>query len=391
MTHWIKTKKLFLWTLSAALFCLFLNIGISLSETRGLWNDEIFTQLQNVQNKTYVQILKGEVNEGNNSPLFYLIQKFITEVFQFRLSPDWNGQVYGYNDLGQIILRIQGIIWISLTLTAVFLFFGFYFSFFWSIYGIALFLTSEIIWTYWAEARPYGLWIFLTMLHCLILIKIYQSQSVLKRWHCIYFLIQLFLSLTAVFGIIQVVLGALVIGCTTKPLNKSFLYPLPILIGLSSYYYLKAFHFDSWFDRPAMDLFFAAVPKEIFIILLIYVVYLIVLRSGKFSLVNQFEIQNKFILFSFFILIFAFCLLILLILKDTGGPKGFQLTARYFVFLIPVVFMSFIFCADNLLKIFKTRRFIKINLYAFMIFVLIKIFLTSQFVQFNLVSMYLNN
>lgn len=377
--------------LTLILFVLLFSLGLRIAELRPLWNDEIFTQLHSVQNKSYGDIMEGNIPEGNNFPLFYIIQKLIIQSFQFELPKNWEGVGYGAHDLGQIILRLQGNLVISLTLCLVFYFLSYHFYFFWGMYTLFLFLSSGVIWVYWAEARPYGLWIFITALHTLIVLKITWMERISKKWWLGLFIVQLLLSLTALFGIVQSMLATFTLGLLNKKNKQVLYYQCPHLILIGIFYYRKALHFDMWFDSNPVQILRSVASEELLIIPIIYafsvaVVYFLKKKDEKFI---QSLTHFKFTLFSYCIYIFALTLMAFFILKSTGGSKGFIITSRYFVFIIPTIILSQALCAIDLLNMFHKNVWLRINIFILLIFVVLHNFCSNQFVIHSLTNLYL--
>ena len=72
--------------LAALIFVFCLMMGHALSLRRPLWNDEIYSQVVVVDVKSYADILFFRIKnlEGNACPLFYLIQKTVSDLFSTR-------------------------------------------------------------------------------------------------------------------------------------------------------------------------------------------------------------------------------------------------------------------------------------------------------------------
>lgn len=386
-----RTKKLSVLLLTLILCVLFFSLGFKIAEQRPLWNDEIFTQLHSVQHKSYGDILGGRLPEGNNFPLFYLIQKIIVQSFQFELPKNWEGVGYGTHELGQIVLRLQGNVVTTLTLGLIFYFMSYHFSIWWGIYTLILCLSSNIIWVYWAEARPYGLWIFITALHVLVVLKMTWLEKITRKWWAALFIVQFLLSLTALFGIVQSMLATFYLCFLNKKNRRILLCQCPHLILVGIFYYTRALHFDVWFDTNPLEILRSAASQELLIIPIVYAaaviaVYFLNKRDETF-------IQNlrhfKFTLFSYCIYIFALALLAFLITKSTGGPKGFIITSRYFVFIIPGIMLSQALCAMDLFKLFHKNVWLKINIFILLVFVALQNLGANQFVIYSLTNLYL--
>jgi len=66
-----------------------LAIGFKLAYDKPLWNDEIYTLVSSVSRVSYLDILLGRVKEGNNCPLFYVIQKGICDIARYSIPAPW--------------------------------------------------------------------------------------------------------------------------------------------------------------------------------------------------------------------------------------------------------------------------------------------------------------
>src|SRR5690349_4901213 len=86
-----KTKNSWQFIVAAGIFALCLVIGYHLSLRRPLWNDEIHSQVNVIDAKSYQDIIFFRIRnlEGNACPLFYLIQKGISDLFQYRFPLTW--------------------------------------------------------------------------------------------------------------------------------------------------------------------------------------------------------------------------------------------------------------------------------------------------------------
>src|SRR3990167_1792216 len=128
--------------LTAFLAIIFFFTGILLSQRKPLWNDELYTQKESVEKASYSEILSGQLAEGNNFPLFYLIQKAVCDVSGYRLGDQWHSEWQLSEPRGQIILRIPSNICMSLSLAIIFYYFAGQFSFWAGIYALLVALSS---------------------------------------------------------------------------------------------------------------------------------------------------------------------------------------------------------------------------------------------------------
>lgn len=124
-------KHAVLLALSLLLFFVCFRFGLILAESKPIWNDEFYSQLANVQGLSYGKMMAGQVNEGNNAPLFYLIQKVICDIASYQAPEAWVKGDWGYSDYySRILLRVSPVFFMSLA--AVFIFY--YFSRVYSIF-----------------------------------------------------------------------------------------------------------------------------------------------------------------------------------------------------------------------------------------------------------------
>ena len=68
-----------------------------------------------------------------------------------------------------------------------------------------------------------------------------------------------------------------------------------------------------------------------------------------------------FVAFVVFVLLEAFALLGFLILKDCGGPQGFALSSRYFVFLSPLGIIATTFFSYEIFKLSRKNLWMTTN------------------------------
>src|SRR3989338_7702020 len=120
-------------------------IGIFLSQRKSLWNDELYTQTISVERPSYRDIVEGHLGEGNNFPLFYLIQKAVCDLAGYRLGDKWHNEWQLSEPRGQVTLRISSNFFMSLSLAALFYFFSNTFSIGVGIYALLVALSSSMV------------------------------------------------------------------------------------------------------------------------------------------------------------------------------------------------------------------------------------------------------
>jgi len=207
-------KHAVLLALSLLLFFVCFRFGLILAESKPIWNDEFYSQLANVQGLSYGKMMAGQVNEGNNAPLFYLIQKVICDIASYQAPEAWVKGDWGYSDYySRILLRVSPVFFMSLA--AVFIFY--YFS---RVYSIFTFSSSYLVWVHWAEARPYSLWFFLTTVQSLVFLHIVQNKDMRPKIWAALIVIHLCLSLTVSLGVAQIFVASSLLWIFVEKNNK---------------------------------------------------------------------------------------------------------------------------------------------------------------------------
>ena len=191
--------------LSILLFATLFNFGIGNAVTKPLWRDEFSRTRGTIENVTYKGIFSGQIHkqsssERNPSPLFPLLQKSIFDIFKYKFSKinvtQWEDH-WSFMDIrSQIILRLIPIIFISLCIVFIFRFFAIEYSLLSGFGGLCIALSNELIWFHSVEAAGYSIWIFLTTLQTLLLLKIFRRADFSKNDFIKMIIINVFLSLT---------------------------------------------------------------------------------------------------------------------------------------------------------------------------------------------------
>src|SRR3989339_1277275 len=109
--------------LAAVVLAVCVVVGMRISSQKLLWNDELFTQVETIDRLSVGSILRAQFQEGNLSPLFYLGQKAFCLVFDYHLPVRWKGEFCVYEPRGQRLLRILPVMYMSLAVAGIFLYF----------------------------------------------------------------------------------------------------------------------------------------------------------------------------------------------------------------------------------------------------------------------------
>jgi len=187
-----------IFTLGVFIICL--AIGFWLAARKPLWNDEIYTQTNSIEKFSYKGIILMKFEEGNISPLFYLTQKFICDLFQYRFPIIWKGEWYIADLKSQIIMRVGPNIFMSLAITLIFYYFFKNGSLLLGLYSLVGSLSTFMVLAYWVEARPYALWFFLTTWQLLIFMSILKQRESQDMLWKTFVVVNILLAFTVVFS-----------------------------------------------------------------------------------------------------------------------------------------------------------------------------------------------
>lgn len=352
--------------LTAILFIMLFAFGVRLAQGKALWNDELYSQVYVVEKLSYSQILAGHVSEGNNSPLFYVLQKVVCDVTQYAVSFVWNGQWSIAEPRGQVILRIMPNLFMSLALVAIFYVFATQYSFLAGIYAFLTAIFTLTVWQYWAEARPYAAWCCLTTFQALYFLKFVlaakenQKDVLARNWRNLS-IVHILLSLTAVFGAVQAfIVSILLYALYEKAFIKySMMLFLPLLFGF--FYFLHAPHYVFGLPSHVMVLILENIPADRLLLIVLCVIsaigFCVWQKDYRESLVVM-----RYVALTILMIIAALGIMVCLSLTADTGWQPFVVSSRYFIFLAPVGIVSVVVFSLELLRIFHSNRWMTVNL-----------------------------
>jgi hypothetical protein len=324
---------------TALVLILALSVGYFLSTHKQLENDELFTHVSSVEGMSYKDIVTLKIQEGNISPLFYLLQKGFLDFIGFRLPFTWKGDWFVTDLHSQVVMRCLSNLFMSLSIAVVFYFFARFYSLGAGIYGALVALSSFMTLAYWAVARPYSLWDFLTTVQALIFLYILRGGRQEKqawRWLTV---THLLLSLTVTFSAVQIgAVSLLLFFCKERDLRKYLLLTVVPVI-LCFVYYFGAPKYSFFFTDSAIQLISASFPKDrlALVFLLGGLASLGVLWKGPGKIFERLkDYRVMYLVFTTMMLVLTLALLGLFMLKAHGKNEGFPLSNRYFIYLTPV-------------------------------------------------------
>ena len=313
-------KKIF----AIILFVCCCSTGMWLSVKKPLWNDEVYSQIRNVQGLSYGQILTVHIAEGNVCPMFYAIQKVVCDVFGFRLNGEWHGEEIK-DQHAQFILRIAPNICMSLGLAVLFWFYARQYSFALGMFAFLSGLSSFMVWAYWAEARPYALWFLLTVVQALIFIRILKEADNKKHiWQWL-LLVNVLLALTVTFSMVQTATIALLLLIDKEKCVSRRLIVAVLPLVLSAVYFVCTPKYSFYFNGSPLFTLGLSLHLEWLWVVILYAVFL------------GWRTKALYKAYGFYLLIMGFFAWGMAVyFKSKGNHGGFEFTYRYILFLAPI-------------------------------------------------------
>ncbi len=313
-----------------------------------LWNDEYYSLISSTLGTSYSKMAAGGIEEGNNSPLYYVLQKMQCDIFAYHAPESWvQGKWTGEHRYSQGFLRAQSVLFVALSLGLLFYYFSRRYSMWAGLYVMAVALSSLVMWQHWFEARPYALWFLLSVCQSLLLLRYLDTEKdhrldllmCLTGVHCL-------LALTVTISIVQIAAAALVLLMPAKRSWRLWGAVFVIPAAIDVFYYLRAPKYGFFFVDGPMALISANFPKERLLILPVFLLaYILLNRNHK-----QAFLQTEVRYFAFMALMLAFFAAVLWKLK-LAESTGFQISSRYFLSLAPLsiigttIFSVYLMCS----------------------------------------------
>lgn len=366
---------------ASLLFIACLGLGFWIAQRKPLWNDEYYSQISSVHNISYISQFAGRISEGANAPLFYSLQKFILQMFHYQLPSQW-AQGWSSDPVSQILLRINPIIFMSLSIVVVFHYFYRRYSWVTGLYALFIFLSSYMLWTYWWQARPYALWMFLTTVQSVILLKRVDPDPKEKknRLWIMLAVTHILLSLTSILSLGQIAAGSLLWWMSKERDWKKYilLFALPLLIVL--FYYAQAPKYAFFFGLSPEQLIRDNISRQRFYILFMFLSLLIVYGlSQKIHLIKYAPHKEilkpiPYVIFMILVLASAIAVLGIFGLHAKEG-QGFAITSRYFIYLTPIGAIATTVLSVAIIKSLSAYRWVQWLFMGLIGFLMIKYFL----------------
>ena len=340
--------------------------GLFLAHSRPLWNDEIYSLVSSVGRMSYLDMIQGKIGEGNAYPLFYAFQKILCDVTSYEIPALWREGSWGYeHPYSQVFLRINPVVFMSLSIVVVFYYFSRHYSLARGLLSLFLSFSSYMIWVYWTEARPYALWVFLTTAQLILFLKLIQNQGS-RRLNWIFLtVVHFLLSLTVVFSIPQIIIISLLLWILVEKRWRQYIFFAIIPLVIAGFYYWQSPKYQFCFGLTPEQLIRDCMSRDRFYILFIYIFFLGVFFCQKtINFPRLFKddmiLKDRPILFlTAWMLAAAFLVLVIFKIYDTHGTAGFAVTSRYFIYLTPLGIIATTILSVDVIKSLSGNRWIQ--------------------------------
>ena len=344
-------------------------MGFWIALHKPLWNDEIFSLVSSIHGKSYVELVLGRAGEGNNSPLFYVLQKSLLQALHYQVPAPWLQGHWGGGDWpSQWIVRILPITCMSLSIALIFYLFARQYSLWVGAYSLIVYATSYMLWVYWAESRPYALIILLTTIQVYLLIGFFQGKiNWAKHWWLLA-VAHVLLSFTFVLSLGQIAAASLITWGMGQRKWSQYICLMLIPMGLCLFYYSLAPKYAFWFDLTPEQLIRDNFSREMFYVLFMMTACVLWdwlkdrLPFGKKVASAALAGIRPWIFFTYATLVTT--VIILLIFQAQASPQheGFPVTSRYFIYLTPIGVAASVWFSVAAVRFLSSWRLIQVVL-----------------------------
>jgi hypothetical protein len=321
-----------------------LSVGFWIAGHRALWNDEYYSQVSSIDNISFADQFRGRIPEGGNAPLFYSLQKLFLQLIHYHVPAQWLQGHWVSDANSQIVLRIGPIIFMSLSISLVFYYFCRRYSWGAGFISLFIYISSYMVWSYWAEARPYALIVFLTTLQSVIFLnRIDQSPGRDARsWWVMLAGTNILLSLTSILCLGEILAVSVLWWALVERDWKKYILVtlLPVMIVL--FYYTHAPKYLFSFGLSPEQLIRDNIARQRFDVLFIFLISISVYFGGQKARMAK-DMLGKEILkplpyVILMILVLASSAVVLWCFALHAKPEGqgFAITSRYFIYLTPI-------------------------------------------------------
>ncbi len=343
----------------AALLCL----GFALAHHHPMWNDEINSFVYSIHDIPYTAILNGKITEGNNAPLFYLIQKVLCDIVRYNIPHPWTYHDWSYKDIhAQVFLRIQPVIFMSIALLLMFRYFLRHYGWLTAGYSLMVAVSSFMVWAYYVESRPYALWFLLTTIQAFLLLRLFEDKKPsIKFWRSLT-VVHILMSFTVFLSVIQITVASALLWLWCEKDVRKYILPTAVPLLIAMYYHCRASHFGFWFFDSPLQLIKANIPLDRMLILGVFGLLLLGCAAPWQRIFKNFYRCEPMAAikgyFTFTILMVLAGAAMLFLMAATENHNGFQVSNRYLIQLTPIGIIAIVLCSVHMLRAFASRRLV---------------------------------
>ena len=343
-----------------------LSIGFWIARHKPLWTDEYYSMVSSIYNLSYADHFLGKIPEGNNSPFFYSLQKFIFQMIGYQVPEAWlQGHWADTDAASKITVRILPVTCMSLSIALMFYYFVSRYSIFTGLLGLIVYASSYMLWPYWAEARPYALIVLLTTVQSLLLLKMIENKNKVEESLIGLVSVNILLSLSSILNIGSILAsGAVVWLWHSKNWYKQILLTL-IPVAISLFYYVHAPKYQFCFDLTPEQLIRDNISRERFYIFFIFITALLLyFFQQKTSFLKLFTDKTllkpiPYFLFTTLVLLSMVVVLALFKWHATPSGQGFSITSRYFICLTPISVLAATLISTAIIRSLSNHKFLQ--------------------------------
>ncbi len=347
--------------LASVVFFVMLAVGFMLAAHKPMANDEYFSTVSSIENISYTKMFSGKIPEGNNSPLFYTFQKILIDITPYDVPSSWiNGKWDDVDLANRLVLRINPVLFMSLSIALIFHFFSARFHWAVGLLSVFVYVSTYILWPFWAEARPYAMLVFLTTAQSLCLVKVIESngQVGLKRLIAT----NIFLSLTAIFSLGLIAATTVIMGLYRVKHFKQYCMAMVLPVIAILYYYTQAPRYSFYFDLTPEQLIRDNIGRERFYIFIAFLVcWTISVWQKKQSAIKDVLPYFKYLLGA----LLMTAALITMFKMGAKTKEGFPVSSRYFIYLMPIGVIASVWACVTLHHSLSRWRFAQYALWVF--------------------------
>lgn len=356
-------KKVMVIVLSFLVFLTLFVIWNERARTHPMDNDEFYTQISSVENMPWKNMWVGRIDEGNNAPLFYAIQKLYQQVLGYHSPDAWKKGQWGYqHPRSKFVMRLIPVLCMAGGVTLIFFFTTMRLGFIAGFYALIICGTSYMVWAYACIARPYSLWFFLTSLQMVLLLfwleaKQNRKEQIIKGLIVSHWL----LSITVVFSVITNIAVSVILWQNGMRKIKYHVLLLLVPTVSSLFYYFHAPQYQFFIKNGAMKLLGAnlAVDRMFIIACALFFWFLAQRHSLKkwFHPITPSGHLQFGTIIGFGVMVLAGCVAVYLKLKmgQSLHAEGFEVSNRYFMLLTPIGIMMTIAASYYMVTLSKDK------------------------------------